>query len=850
MCKKIGHYAKMCNSSKKQSGVRGIKTGPGYVNFNDAFIGAVGSNQNDQRWAAVVSIKQIKPKFFADTQADVSVIPITLFNKHFRNIQLSKPEQILYGADNQQLNNVIGCFRENIHYHNKIAMADIYVIRGAERPLLAGKISEKLGIVKRADIDTVTEERMSFDPIKKFPKLFKGLGHVKTPYTIPLREGAVPHALTTPRTVPIPRLKKIKQKLDEMIKLNVIEKVEEPTDWCAGLVVVPKSNGDIRMCVDYIQLNQFVKREIYPMPVTENVLGRLEKAKYFTKLDANSGFWQFELDEASQLLTTFITPFGRFKYKRLPFGIAAAPEFFQKRISQILEGIDGAQVNSDDILVYGNTVVEHDERLTAVLKRFTDQGITLNVNKCIFCSKRVKYLGQVIDEEGIHVDEDRIKAIKAMAPPENPSEVRSLMGSINYLSRFIEQLAAKAKPLNDLLSPQNHFKWDIQQENAFKEIKEELIKSPALAWFDPNKETAIAADASSYAIGAELKQKDLNGGYRTVAYASKTLTKAQQNWAQIEKEGYALVWACERFKDFISGLEVMLETDHKPLVPIFMTKALDELTPKLQRMRLRITRYQYKVRHIPGKELGMADILSRRPMSDTGMDEDLEEQVNTYVRAVIKDLPASNRRLNQIIDMQRDDPICSQLINFSKHGWPNKKELKTDMVEYWQYQGDIAVNEGLLMKASRIIIPRELRRDILEKIHEGHQGIVKCRARAKDSVWWPGLSKELENVVKQCKICIQESKNRHEPLMPSKFPDRPWQKIATDLFHLEGKNYLLVTDLKESEIITKLKSIFARHGTPEIVYSDNGTHFNPVLTTAFRAFVCTHSCFETETANS
>lgn len=292
------------------------------------------------------------------------------------------------------------------------------------------------------------------------------------------------------------------------------------------------------------------------------------------------------------------------------------------------------------------------------------------------------------------------------------------MGSINYLSRFIPHLATKAKPLNDLLSTKNHFSCGIEQNRAFNAIKEELIKSPALAWFDHRKETAITSDASSYAIGAELKQKDDQGGYRTIAYASKTLTKAQQNWAQIEKEGYTMVWACERFKDFISGIEVTLETDHKPLVPIFMTKPLDELTPKLQRMRLRLMRYKYGVCHVPGKELGMADILPRRPLEDTGNDDDLEEQINTYVRAIIRGLPATDTRLQQIIIAQQDDTVCKQLISFSKHGWSSQRTLKANVAEYLQYHSDIAVEEGLLMKSSRIVIPKDMRKEMLDKIHE------------------------------------------------------------------------------------------------------------------------------------
>ena len=200
-------------------------------------------------------------------------------------------------------------------------------------------------------------------------------------------------------------------------------------------------------------------------------------------------------------MTTFITPFGRYMYKRLPFGISAAPEFFQKKVSQILEDLDGVIGNIDDILIYGETIEEHDRRLLKVLKRLSGAGISLKLNKCIFGTTRMKFLGHMIDQEGIHIDDERIVAVKHMKAPENVSELRSLLGSVNYLARFIPHLSTTAQPLNDLLSPQNTFQWGPQQRQTFEQIKGELIRSPTLAWFDPNRETVISADALSYDVG-------------------------------------------------------------------------------------------------------------------------------------------------------------------------------------------------------------------------------------------------------------------------------------------------------------------------------------------------------------
>ncbi|UYV66813.1 K02A2.6-like, partial [Cordylochernes scorpioides] len=173
-------------------------------------------------------------------------------------------------------------------------------------------------------------------------------------------------------------MKQLKEQLEEMIRLGVIESVEEPTEWCAGMVAIPKPGGKLRICVDLTKLNHYIRRENYPLPATEHILGQLGNACYFSKLDANSEFWQFGLAKESQKLTTFITPFGRFLFKRIPFGISSAPEIFQRKITQLLGKIEGVVCFMDDIVVYGSSLEEHNERVRQVLKTFQEEGMTLN----------------------------------------------------------------------------------------------------------------------------------------------------------------------------------------------------------------------------------------------------------------------------------------------------------------------------------------------------------------------------------------------------------------------------------------------------------------------------------------
>ena len=223
-----------------------------------------------------------------------------------------------------------------------------------------------------------------------YPNLFHGLGTFGTEYHIVLKQGAKPFALSVPRRVAFPLLPKVKAEFARMEKLGVISKVDTPTEWCAGMVVVPKSNDDIRICVDLTKLNESVCREKHILPSVEQILAQLGNSTVFTKLDANAGFWQIKLSQECSPLTTFITPYGRFRLNRLPFGITLAPEFFQKQMSKILNGLPGVLCMIDDVLVYGITQQEHDQRLTAVLECLRKANVTLNKDKCQFSRSSIR----------------------------------------------------------------------------------------------------------------------------------------------------------------------------------------------------------------------------------------------------------------------------------------------------------------------------------------------------------------------------------------------------------------------------------------------------------------------------
>jgi len=242
-----------------------------------------------------------------------------------------------------------------------------------------------------------------------------------------------------------------------MESMQVISKIDEPTPWCAGMVVVPKKTGNIRICVDLKPLNESVQREVHPHPTVDDTLAQLSRAKMFSSLDTNSGFWQVPLEQSSRLLTTFLTPYGRYCFNKIPFGIYSAPERFQRQMEKILRGLQGVLCHMDDVLIFGRTKEEHDTRLESALRPIEAAGVTLNRTKCQFGKSEIKFLGHLISENGIQQDSDNIAAIAKMPHPTCIQELKRFMGMINHLSKFSRNLR---QPLSELLSKNNLWTWD------------------------------------------------------------------------------------------------------------------------------------------------------------------------------------------------------------------------------------------------------------------------------------------------------------------------------------------------------------------------------------------------------
>jgi len=337
-----------------------------------------------ESWKAQLKLNDHAVKFKVDTGAEVTVIPPNVYHSLVPKPPLSECTKTLMGPSKHKLCR-LGNFTAQLCVDENVSIKElIYFVKDLERPLLGRDAAEELRLINRVDI--VSSDDYKTRMASKHPQLFTGLGQVKDSYTITLKEDAKHLQFLVQERYP-------KEELDRMLETGVISPMDQPTDWCAPMVVTPKSNGKVRVCVDLSKLNEFVKRENHPLPAVETTLGRLADSTVFTKLDANSGFWQIKLAWESRPLTTFITPWGQFCFNVLTFGISSGSEKFQKTMNQILLGLEGVESNIDDVLVHGKDQQQHDERLEAVLKRLLEAGVTLNLDKCVFSIKQVTVPG-------------------------------------------------------------------------------------------------------------------------------------------------------------------------------------------------------------------------------------------------------------------------------------------------------------------------------------------------------------------------------------------------------------------------------------------------------------------------
>ena len=666
--------------------------------------------------------------------------------------------------------------------------------------------------------------------LEDYGELFRGIGLFPGTSKLHLKPDAVP-VVNPPRRIPESLRERVKDELCRMETNGIIQKVTEPTDWVNSMHAVEKpKTGKLRIVLDPKSLNENIRRPHYPMQTLEDVTTRLTGAKYFSTLDITHAYWSVKLDEESSYLTTFSTPFGRWRFLRLPFGIKSSQDIFQQKVDQIFEGLTGVTSIVDDILVFGTTREEHNRNLCAVLERARAKGVRFNPDKMRVCVTEVPFFGHLITAQGLKADPEKVRALYDLPSPQNREQLENVLGMANYLQKFAPNLAQITGPMRDLLKSDSEFVWDRPQNEAFQRMKQVIGQHPVLAYFDHKKPVTLECDSSKYGTGATLLQEG-----HPVAFASKTLTSTEVGYAQIEKEMLAIVFGCTRFHQYIYGRPITVHSDHRPLSSI-MKKPLSAAPPRLQRMMLQLQKYDLDVKHISGKDIPISDLLSRQPLSDMQEADGLDLQVHT----VLQSLFITDRRLESVRHATSGDSQMRTLKQTILQGWPETRAAcNKSVVEFWNHRDELSAAGDLIFRGQTLVIPKPLRQQMIESIHTGHMGTQKCIQRAKDVMFWPGMTKEITGFVLSCSICLSNrNANAKEPLTAFEIPTRPWQNIASDLFCFEGKDYLVTVcyysryfevdalpDTKSSTVVRKLKAHFARHGICDKLTSDNGPQY-------------------------
>ena len=499
-------------------------------------------------------------------------------------------------------------------------------------------------------------------------------------------------------------------------------------------------------------------------------------------------------------------------------------------MSEMIEDLEGAEVIVDDIIVWGQNVQEHDKKLKCVLERVEENNLKLNLSKCRFRKEEVIYVGHKISKNGLEADPEKIRAVKDMKKTENKKEVQTFLGFITYLQKFLPHISEISAPLRKLLEKKVDWYWDTVQEESFNKLKEMATKTPVLAFYNPKNSLTLNVDSSSYGLGAVLLQND-----RPIAYASRALNPTQQKYSQIEKETLAIVFGCEKFYHYVYGREFIVETDHKPLENIFR-KSISEAPARIVRFLMQLQKYDFKVKYKAGNTMYVSDLLSRMNLPETLPDIDINQvQLNSH-------LPMSPEKYKELIKAtsEDDDLICVK--SLIENGWPNQKyKVPLNIREYWSFRDELTCVDGILYKGLKVIIPKKLRPEMLEIVHQTHRSIVACKRRAREFMFWVRMLKQIQEKVERCHICaLNNQKNNHkEPMISSEIPDRPSSKVGADLFELHGQHYLLTVDyyskwpevekldnLTSSNVKAYLKKQFARYGYIDELVTDNGPQFS------------------------
>ncbi|CAH8515513.1 unnamed protein product [Schistosoma bovis] len=813
-----------------------------------------------QRKYVNLDINKKRARLQLDTASDITLISRRTWSL-IGKPQVLPTTQLAHSASGGKLN-IVGEVCCTVSKGDAKTNATLYLTQNPGLDLLGLDLIEALQLANHP-INHICSAVRTSKPVEKDLKsvvlerhsqvFTEELGECKKVKALLILKPGVTPVFRPKRPVPYAALPIVEQELERLQRSGIIEPVNF-SDWAAPIVIVKKPNGSIRLCADYSTgLNEALEDHQYPLPVPEDLFAKLNGGKYFAKLDLSDAYLQIPVADECKHYLTINTHKGLFRYNRLPFGVKTAPSIFQQVMDTMLQDIPGTAAYLDDILIMGTDYADLENKVDTVLRRIADYGLRLRAEKCDFYMEQVRYLGFIIDKNGRKPDPENVEAIKSMPPPTDVSTLRSFLGMVSHYGVFLPDLHRHRAPLNCLLKKDTKWFWSTECQEAFLKLKQLLSSDLLLTHYDPYLPIIVAADASNYGIGAVISHAYPDGSEKAIAHAARSLTMTERNYSQIEKEALAIIFAVKKFHKMLFGRQFTLLTDHKPLLTVFGSKkGIPVYTAnRLQRWATTLLGYDFKINYQPTTDFGQADALSRLIGLHEKQEEevlvaaiDVEAEVHKILSDAVSGLPVT---FEAIKEASKKDNVLKIVRHCILNKWPSSR-LHGELLQYFRRRESLTVVDSCIMFGHRIVIPRNLRHQVIKQFHSGHPGISKMKSLARSYAYWPSMDHEIEQKCRSCWSCQEAAKNptRAEP-QPWPKPDGPLQRIHADFAGpIQGRNYLVVVDaftkwpevydmpntISESTI-RRLSGLFACFGVPEILVTDNGTQF---MSSAFKRF--------------
>lgn len=795
-CGKEGHIAKVCKGKKFNQSRRCLLTG--------------GSNYiyEHVRFPNNESIP-----FIVDTGSPITILPYRLYCNKFSTFKLLPEKENIKGITGHSLP-VVGTFECTVTVKNRTCQLRFTVAKGT--PCILGL--DSLGIIKENIVFHITKpQKLPNELFNMVAKCGDAQGGMTiSPRSIECKGDA---KFFKARHIPYGLRDAVQAHIKQLVEEGVIESVQS-SRWASPIVVVTKSNGQLRMCGDYrISVNRCLHNVATTTMEPEAIFAQVKGSQFFSKIDLKNAFLQVPLTEEAKELTVINTPFGLYKYKFLPFGLSVSPSIFQSVVDELVHGISNIVAYQDDILVFSRTVEEHNNALRQLLLRLTAANVRTYVTKSTFFQTTIPYLGYILSSSGISPNPEKTAPIASSPTPTDAKQLRSFLGLAQYYSRFVPHFSNVSAPLYRLTNAED-FKWTTEHQLARKKIIDAILTAPVLQCYDPAKECTLTVDASKYALGAVLEQDR-----HPVIFVSRRLNKAEVNYSQTQKEALAIVWAVKRLHKYLFGRPFNIITDHKALTFIFAPdkEIKGNSSSMLVRWACTLSQYDYRIVHHKGEAIPTADFLSRYAHHEETRDKALNVQPFPVQR-------------NALIKATREE--YSGLVHSLRRGWSTSSRKRYS--EFYKRRSDLSTTpDGTVVFQNRPVCPPSIRKDVLQYLHHCHLGRDKMVSMARNICWWPELSKDVTALIKSCSTCGFKPKPTSE-LIQWPFSLQPMQRVHVDYCGPFLNSYygLVVIDSysKYPEVfytksmdtaftIKALRKFFAAEGVPQLLVSDNGPQF-------------------------